>query len=288
MRVLICGGGVIGASIAYFLSCRGVEAVVVERTGIACAASGKSGGFLALDWCDGTPLEALARRSFALHASLAESIGGDWGYRRLITYGGFASARNGRPSRNAPGVDWLSDSVAVHRRLGSTATTAQVHPGQFTASMMRAAEARGAMLRLGQVTGLVRDAARVKGVEIDGGITKGTRSSLPWGPGRYRRWMAAAAGRLKGHSLVSPGPRSGRGAFSSTRRPAAACTRPRCFRAPTAPPTSAPSPAKARCPSIPAMLLQTRCDRAVAGDVRPAVARACRGEVLADRPAIVR
>ena len=32
MRVLICGGGVIGASIAYFLSCRGVQAIVIERT----------------------------------------------------------------------------------------------------------------------------------------------------------------------------------------------------------------------------------------------------------------
>jgi glycine/D-amino acid oxidase-like deaminating enzyme len=44
MRVLICGGGVIGASIAYFLSCRGAEVVVIERTEVACAASGKSGG----------------------------------------------------------------------------------------------------------------------------------------------------------------------------------------------------------------------------------------------------
>ena len=33
MRVLICGGGVIGASIAYFLSCRGVAALVVEGDG---------------------------------------------------------------------------------------------------------------------------------------------------------------------------------------------------------------------------------------------------------------
>jgi glycine/D-amino acid oxidase-like deaminating enzyme len=40
MRVLICGGGVIGASIAYFLSCRGADVVLIERTGIACAASG--------------------------------------------------------------------------------------------------------------------------------------------------------------------------------------------------------------------------------------------------------
>ena len=56
MNVLICGGGVIGASIAYFLSCRGAKVTVIERTGLACAASGKSGGFLALDWCDGSPL----------------------------------------------------------------------------------------------------------------------------------------------------------------------------------------------------------------------------------------
>ncbi len=76
MRVLICGGGVIGAAIAYFLSRRGVEVTVVERTGLACAASGKSGGFLALDWCDGSPLGPLARRSFALHAELAVGLGG--------------------------------------------------------------------------------------------------------------------------------------------------------------------------------------------------------------------
>ena len=32
MRVLICGGGAIGASIAYFLSRRGVDVTVFERT----------------------------------------------------------------------------------------------------------------------------------------------------------------------------------------------------------------------------------------------------------------
>ncbi len=35
MRVWICGGGVIGASIAYWLSLRQVEAVVVERVALA-------------------------------------------------------------------------------------------------------------------------------------------------------------------------------------------------------------------------------------------------------------
>jgi len=46
--------------------------------------------------------------------------------------------------------------VAVNQQLGSTATTAQVHPERFTAAMMRAAQAQGAELRLGQVTGVVR------------------------------------------------------------------------------------------------------------------------------------
>ena len=126
MRVLICGGGVIGAAIAYFLSRRGVETTVIECTGLACAASGKSGGFLALDWCDGTPLEALARRSFALHARLVEEIGNDWNYRPLTTYGGSMGLR---PQGSAHGIDWLSNGVSVNQHLGSTETTAQVHPG---------------------------------------------------------------------------------------------------------------------------------------------------------------
>ena len=135
MGVLICGGGVIGASIAYFLSRRGVETTVIECTGLACAASGKSGGFLALDWCDETPLESLARRSFALHGRLVEEIGNDWNYRPLTTYGGSMGLRR---QASAHGIGWLSDRVSVNQRLGSTETTAQVHPKKFTKAMMRA------------------------------------------------------------------------------------------------------------------------------------------------------
>ena len=204
MRVLICGGGVIGASIAYFLSCHGVAATVVERTGLACAASGKAGGFLALDWCDGTALAPLVRRSFALHAQLAEEIGGDWGYRRLTTYGGVAGARR---RGNAYDIDWLSPSVTVTQQLGSTETTAQVHPAKFTAAMMRAAQEKGAELRLGQVTGVVRrrGGASVAGVEVDGELVEGDAVVIAMGP-----WSILAAAwlplpavyGLKGHSLV--------------------------------------------------------------------------------------
>src|SRR5262244_1806699 len=156
MRVLICGGGVIGASTAYFLTRRGVMATVFERSRLACAASGKAGGFLALDWCDGTPLEALARRSFALHARLAREVDGNWGYRRLTTYSGFAGADDGDHSRGGKyDLPWLADGVTLQRRLGSVESTAQVNPGQFTAALMRGAQAHGAELRLACVSGLV-------------------------------------------------------------------------------------------------------------------------------------
>src|SRR4051812_43072764 len=151
MHVVICGGGVIGASIAYFLSCRGAEVTVVERSAVACAASGKAGGFLAFDWCDHGPLESLARRSFTLHARLHEELSGSWGYRRLDGYGGSGS-RGPKLAATPYKLGWVSDRVALDCRLGSTATTAQVHPAAFTAAMVRAAEAQGAKLILGTVT----------------------------------------------------------------------------------------------------------------------------------------
>src|SRR6266513_5405319 len=85
-HVLVCGAGVVGASLAYFLARRGIAVTVVERSGVACAASGKSGGFLALDWCDDSPLGPLARASFALHTELAREHGSDYGYRRMDTF----------------------------------------------------------------------------------------------------------------------------------------------------------------------------------------------------------
>jgi glycine/D-amino acid oxidase-like deaminating enzyme len=49
----------IGAAIAYFISRRGAQLIVIERREAAGAASGKSGGFLALDWCGGIRTRAL-------------------------------------------------------------------------------------------------------------------------------------------------------------------------------------------------------------------------------------
>jgi glycine/D-amino acid oxidase-like deaminating enzyme len=203
MRVLIVGAGVIGTSIAYHLAARSADVVVLERNAVACAASGKSGGFLALDWCDGTPLMALARRSFALHAELAESLKGDWGYRRMTTYAG----RVGRSPALTVGAGsgWISPDVAIAGQIGSTTTTAQVHPAAFTIGMIRAAETRGAELRLGEPQGLLRRNGDVVGVLFNGEALEADAVVIAMGP-----WSILAAKwlplppvfGLKGHSLV--------------------------------------------------------------------------------------
>jgi glycine/D-amino acid oxidase-like deaminating enzyme len=41
-RIVIIGGGIIGAATAYYLARRDVGVTVIERLGIACAASGDS------------------------------------------------------------------------------------------------------------------------------------------------------------------------------------------------------------------------------------------------------
>ena len=110
-RIVICGGGAIGAAIAYFTSRRGARPILIERHEVAGAASGKSGGFLALDWCRGTPVDQLARRSFELHAELSSELGNPWGYRRLTTYAGYAAEDDA--GRGPGGRPWLSEGVAI-------------------------------------------------------------------------------------------------------------------------------------------------------------------------------
>ena len=197
MRVVICGAGALGACTAYFLRRRGVETIVVEGTDVAAAASGKAGGFLAHDWCAGTALDALARRSFELHAVLAGEIAGDWGYRRMSAYSGFVAgdtdARRHQPSQ----LSWLSDGVVITARIGSEDTTAIVHPFKFTAAMMQAAQENGATLHRGRVTGIVRNAgdATARGVEVDGSVLEADAIVIAMGPWSLlaAEWMSLPA-----------------------------------------------------------------------------------------------
>ena len=204
-HVVVCGAGVMGAAVAYFLACRGVAVTVIERSGVACAASGKSGGFLALDWCDGSPLGPLARASFALHADLARDITTDYGYRRLDTFMVVARERgsvSGGHRVEAPG--WVDGAGAVTGALGSTETTAQVHPARFTAALLDASRAR---LRVGVVQEMIQRDGAARGVRVDGETIEADAVVLALGP-----WTTHVAGRrlprvrgLKGYSVTLAG-----------------------------------------------------------------------------------
>lgn len=207
-HAIVCGAGVVGASVAYFLARRGVAVTIVERSGVACAASGKSGGFLALDWCDDSPLGPLARASFALHARLARDLGTDYGYRRMTTF--MVAAREsgavaGGHRVRAPA--WLDAAGVVTAELGSTETTAQVEPARFTAALVDGARALGAALRTGTVDD-VRAHDGVVGVRVDGETLSADAVVLALGPwtGRLARLGLPRVRGLKGHSVTLRGP----------------------------------------------------------------------------------
>jgi glycine/D-amino acid oxidase-like deaminating enzyme len=209
-HVVVCGAGVVGASVAYFLARRGVAVTVVERTGVACAASGKSGGFLALDWCDGSPLGALARASFALHAELAAQLGADYGYRRMDTFMLAARERGRVPGgHRIPAPRWLDGEGVVKAGLGSTETTAQVHPARFTSALLDAARAHGATLRMAVVEGVVQQGGAARGATVDGELLAADAVVLAMGPwtGRAARGLALPGVHgLKGYSVTLAAP----------------------------------------------------------------------------------
>lgn len=210
MHVVICGAGVIGAAAAYELSRRGVAVTVIERWRVAGSASGKSGGFLARDWCDGTPAAALAQRSFDLHKSWAEQLGNPYGYRRVDTYSAALSLRRAlRPGTGDSRIaTWLAPDASHRSRIGTVSTTAQLDPAAFTTALIEAAVARGARLTIAAVAGLGRsgDGGRVTGVVLDDGSSVSADAVIvamgPWSVLAAQWLPLPPIYGLKGHSVI--------------------------------------------------------------------------------------
>lgn len=212
-KVVVCGGGVIGVCTAYFLAKKGAAVTLIEKSSIACAASGKAGGFLALDWCDGGPLSSLARASFNLHRSLAEELDGPqmYGYRALstlslsITESDSGSSLGRKPSPNLP--DWVNGPAKNMRTIGTTETTAQVHPQLFCRTLLAKAVAEyGVEVVIGKLEGVAVEEGRVKAVELEGGrVIEAEAVVLALGPWSSKLLMLSTLFRvygLKAHSIV--------------------------------------------------------------------------------------
>eukprot|EP00879_Flechtneria_rotunda_P003899 GHRR01004139.1.p2 GENE.GHRR01004139.1~~GHRR01004139.1.p2 ORF type:complete len:358 (+),score=109.03 GHRR01004139.1:58-1131(+) len=218
-KVVICGGGIIGAATAYYLAQLGVGATVIERETIAAAASGKAGGFLALDWNDNSPVGPLARRSYALHKQLADTLGRETiGYREVDTIQVVGSAVPPRArskwSVNLPA--WLDGHITKSSKLGAKSTTAQVHPAKLTTALMSVAETiGGAKVVIGTVTGIsTSSSGAITGVKVQQESSNGSIKAeiaadavvLAMGPwtGAARAWLptAPATAGQKAHSCV--------------------------------------------------------------------------------------
>jgi len=103
-----------------------------------------------------------------------------------------------------PPPRWIDGPAVVAGTLGTTETTAQVHPARFTAALLDEARARGATLRPGAVEGVARHARAIRGVVVDGLVLEGDAVVLAMGPwtGRLEGLALPRVHGLKGYSVT--------------------------------------------------------------------------------------
>ncbi|RDX83878.1 SPAC1F5.03c, partial [Mucuna pruriens] len=207
-RVVVCGGGVIGVCTAYFLAAKGAAVTLVEMSNVACAASGKAGGFLALDWCDGGPLEELARASFNLHRSLSQELDGprSYGYRALTTLSLSVTESEGSSATSAL-PSWVDGPARSPKTIGTPETTAQVHPQLFTRTLIdRAVEKHGVKVVIAKLERLEVEDGGVGSVVLEGGrVLEADAVVLALGPWSSKFVLLSSLFRvygLKAHSIV--------------------------------------------------------------------------------------
>ena len=161
-QLVICGGGIIGVALAYYLSelspadNKSVKVKVVERESVACHSSGKAGGFLALDWNDHSPVSSLSRLSYKLHEDLNKCLSGeDLGYRQLSSFA--IEAREEAAAKRKTTQSYMDVNISKSKLLGTKDTTAQVNPYRLTQALMKAAIAKGVEFVKGEVIGMTFD-----------------------------------------------------------------------------------------------------------------------------------
>jgi glycine/D-amino acid oxidase-like deaminating enzyme len=211
-KVVIAGSGVMGTSTAYYLAKEfGIPVTLIDPTGIvAPAASGKAGGFLALDWNDYSSVGPLARRSFALHQKIADTLGASKIQYRRLTCASIpvGDGNGGRPKgRKLEGIEWAQGDNAKGnaKKLGDESTIAQVHPKKLCEAMWEHVQSLTPTSTLvqGQVVSAVYsddDSELFVGVRLeDGTIVEGDALLFACGP-----WTSDNMFGTKYHSLVVP------------------------------------------------------------------------------------
>jgi sarcosine oxidase subunit beta len=104
---IVVGAGVIGASISYNLSRRGLKVLILERQSVGVGATGASSGLVRMHY-DIEVDAALAWQSFHFFRNWRERVGGECGFHRT----GFLQIV--APEKN----DQLRGNVEMHQQIG--------------------------------------------------------------------------------------------------------------------------------------------------------------------------
>eukprot|EP00211_Chloroparvula_japonica_P005372 CAMPEP_0119152518 /NCGR_PEP_ID=MMETSP1310-20130426/47925_1 /TAXON_ID=464262 /ORGANISM="Genus nov. species nov., Strain RCC2339" /LENGTH=377 /DNA_ID=CAMNT_0007144895 /DNA_START=60 /DNA_END=1193 /DNA_ORIENTATION=- len=166
-HVVIVGGGIAGVSAAYYLMKEGdsgresrLSVTLVEREAIACAASGKAGGFLAREWGNAVT-DYLHHGGYDEYERLARELNLA-SYRKIPTL----MISGGGKKRPTEGPSWLTRG----RPIGPADTqTAQVDPKEVVDSMMKVAQDLGVKLIIDTVEDMVlgdENPKAVRGVKL--------------------------------------------------------------------------------------------------------------------------
>src|SRR5512146_1419395 len=191
-EVVIIGGGIMGASLAFHLTRRGARNVLlIEKRTVASGASGKTGALLRQHYSN-VPEATLAHLSLQTFAKWDDEVGGDCGFVNTgsiitVTTSGEDAVNIERMHRNVAmqnRVGIQSEVISAERlrdlqpftRVDDIAVAAYERDSGYvdavaaTVGMAEAARRGGATIcEERNVTGILIQGDRVAGVETDGG-----------------------------------------------------------------------------------------------------------------------
>ncbi len=184
--VIIIGGGVHGASLAFHLAQRGLKPLVLEKTFVAAGATGRSSGLVRMHY--DFRLEAeLVWQSFRYFTNWEELVGGDCGFVRtgfirIVQPEYEAALRANVKMQQDVGIPTLLVTADDIKRLAPYMMTddfsaaayepesGYADPPATAMSLMTAARALGATLKSGvQVTDVLSDDSKALGVKTADG-----------------------------------------------------------------------------------------------------------------------
>jgi sarcosine oxidase subunit beta len=184
--IIIVGGGIHGASLAFHLAQRGLKPIVLEQNFIASGATGRSSGLVRMHY-DLEIESRLAWESFKYFRNWKEIVGGDCGFTRtgfirIVRHEHEDNLRANVAMHQQIGIpSLLINSDDVHRLAPSFNTddfeivayepeSGYADPSTTTTTLMQAARERGASLvQECQVTSVTTSKGKVTGVESSKG-----------------------------------------------------------------------------------------------------------------------